>query len=335
MLRKILPLAVALLLAALPAMAEVYTGVTVAGETLTLTAASDGTIDEICVAEGEIAAEGQVAARFKTQKLFAAQDGTIAEIGAQAGESVSGEFLKLAPLSRYSVYCTVSKARAAAETMLVHSGETLYLRCTANGTHWAEGRVTQIDGAEYRVETTGGELYIGETVYLYRDADFSYASCVGIGTVVAADVEAYTAEGELAQLCVAEGEYVQRGELLCEIAPEGGATLAIPEESIVLSVDAAAGQTLSGGEALLTLAPLDSICIEIHVDEAAAATLRAGDRVEMTYVSDASEQSCGGTVSEISAVADADGYRVRIAPDEAPRALGLGVQVRVETDATF
>ena len=55
----------------------------------------------------------------------------------------------------------------------------------------------------------------------------------------------------------------------------------------------------------------------------------------MTYVSDASEQSCGGTVSEISAAADADGYRVRIAPDEAPRALGLGVQVCVETDAAF
>ena len=335
MLKKILPLVTALLLAAFPAMAEVYSGVTAASETLALSAPSDGVLGEICVSAGEIVSEGQLAARLETQKLFATQDGTVAEISAQTGETVSGELLKIAPLSRYSVYCTVSGARAAADTMLVHSGETLYLRCTVNGTHWAIGRVTQIDGAEYSVETTGGELYIGETVYLYRDADFNYASCVGIGTVVAADAQSYTAEGEVAQLCVAEGEYVQRGELLCEIAPEGGATLAIPEESIVLSVDAATGQTLSGSEALLTLAPLDGICIEIHVDEAAAATLRAGDRVEMTYVSDTSEQSCGGTVSEISAVADADGYRVRIAPDKAPRALGLGVQVRVETDATF
>ena len=332
MLKKILPLVTALLLAAFPAMAEVYSGVTAASETLALTAPSDGVLEEICVSAGEIVSEGQLAARLETQKLFATQDGTVAEISAQTGETVSGELLKIAPLSRYSVYCTVSGARAAADTMLIHSGETLYLRCTVNGTHWAIGRVTQIDGAEYRVETTGGELYIGETVYLYRDVDFNYASCVGIGTVVAADAQSYTAEGEVAQLCVAEGEYVQRGELLCEIAPEGGAALTISEDGVVLSVAAEAGQALAAGETLLTLAPIKNICVELYVDEAAAAALRTGDRVEMVYASDASEQPCGGTISGISTVADENGYRVRIAPDEAPRALGLSVQVRLELD---
>ena len=312
-----------MLLAALPGLAEVYSGVTVASETVTLTATAESTVDEVCVSAGETVDAGQTAVTLKTEKVFATQEGTIAEISADETE------IKLAPLSKYYVYCTVTEARAVPETMLVHSGETLYLKCTVNGTHWAEGRVTLIDGSEYRVETTGGELYIGETVYLYRSEDFDYSSCVGIGTVVSTDPETYEIDSEVINMCVSEGEYVQRGELLCETAPEGGAEITADTAGIVLSVSAGSGQKVQAGDVLMTIAPTDGIRVEISVEEGIAATLCAGDRVELVYASDSTEQVIGGTVTDVSAVADEDGYSVRIKPDEAPTALGLRADVRV------
>ena len=321
--KKILALSLTLLFTALPALAEVYSGVTVAGETIAVTAKAESTVDEVYVSSGEIVDEGQTVVTFKTQKIFATQEGTIAEISEDETE------ITLAPLSKYYVYCTVSEARAVPEAMLVHSGETLYLKCTTNGTHWAEGRVTQIDGSEYRVETTGGELYIGETVYLYRSADFDYTGCVGIGTVVSTDPETYEISGDVIRMCVTDGEYVQRGELLCETAPEGGAEITASASGIVLSVNAESGQRVQAGDVLMTIAPTDGIRVEIDVEESISATLQTGDRVEIVYVSDSDEQVIGGTITEISAVAGDDGYSVRIQPDEVPSALGLRADVRV------
>ncbi len=321
--KRILLLSLTLLLAALPALAEVYSGVTVASETIAVTARSESTIDEVCVSAGGIITDGGTAVTLRTQKVFATQEGTIAEI------SDDESSITLAPLSKYYVYCTVSEARAVPETMLVHSGETVYMKCTANGTHWAEGRVTLIDGEEYRVETTGGELYIGETVYLYRSADFDYDGCVGIGTVVSTDPETYDISGDVVRMCVTDGEYVQRGELLCEVAPEGGAEITSDADGIVLSVNVESGQQVRAGDVLMTVAPTDGICVQISVEESVAATLQAGDRVEIVYASDADEQVVGGTITEISAVADDDGYSVRIMPDEVPAALGLRADVRV------
>ena len=305
------------------ALAEVYEGRTIAAAEIPVEAACSGTLALLEAEAGETVSAGDVLAKIGTTKVFASQDGTIARIP-DDGETV----LELAPMERYRVYCTVEDARQTPEATLVHTGETLYVRCKKNGSHRAVGVVTEIDGSAYQLLTLGGELYVGEAVRLYRDAEFSSDQLVGVGTVVSNDVEAYSSEGEVIQMHVQAGEAVQRGELLYEYAADRKLESAAPADGIVTGVLAGPGDNVQENQALLTLAPLDSILVEICVDEAAAAQLQAGERVELGYADSIEETSSYGTIISISAIAEEDLYAVRIRPDELRAVIGMTVTVR-------
>ena len=317
--KKTLVLLLAALLPACGALAEVYTGQTVAAATLRVEAEDGEALLEAQVRPGAQVCAGDVLASLATTRVFAGQDGTAVRLRAAEGDRVDGAVLEIAPVSPYTVYCTVDGAYSSPETMLVHAGETLYARCTADGTHRAVGTVTRIDGDTYELCVTGGTLYIGETVYLYRDADFSSSQRTGIGTVVASETETYEAQGALLRLCVEEGAYVERGELLYEYAAEGRDALASPVDGVVLEAD-------EGG---FTLAPLSEICVEVQVDEAIAARLQPGDAVTLVYAADPAEQSVSGTILDISRTVEDGLCTVRIAPEAAPERIGLTVEVRL------
>ena len=205
----------------------------------------------------------------------------------------------------------------------------MYIKCTAKSTHCGVGLITQIDGDEYRVLAIGGELYVGETVYLYRDEDFSTKQRVGIGTVVANDTEIYDAEGTIVRLHVEEGEYVERGELLYEIA--GGETeILAPKSGIVVGMNVQQGDRIDEEQAILTLVPEGLLCIEIHVDEISVSQIAEGDMVEITYPFDPQEEIRTGIVSETSRIAGENGYSVKILPDSLEDLkLGMTVEVRI------
>ena len=202
--------ALALMLATLcpAALAEVYAGSTVPLNTLTLRAETGGVV-ETAIEAGVRVEAGDTLLQTKPDRTFATQDGTVSLVYAEAGDTADGAVLELMPVQRYTVHCTVDRAYQSAASTRVRSGETLYIRCTTDGTHRAMGTVAKIDGSEYRVYTLAGELYVGETVYLYRDADFTAAERVGIGTVVVSDTEVYEAEGTLSLLRVAPGDTVE------------------------------------------------------------------------------------------------------------------------------
>ena len=325
--KRFMCLLLALSLLAAPALAEVYEGTTAALSTVTVLADRGGAIESVPVRAGQRVEAGQALCLTRPEKAFASQDGTVSLIYAEQGEEVSGTVLELAPLERYTIYCTVDKAYQSVAATLVHSGETVYIRCTANGTHCAIGVVTQVDGEEYRVLTLGGELYVGETVYLYRDADFTAASRVGIGTVLVTDTEVYAAEGEITLLRVSEGDYVERGQLLYEI---GGGEIAAPVSGILTSLACQAGGEVSEGQAIAEIAPEDALCVEVQVDEAAAARLSPGDAVLLTFAGQEDEDASAGTVIDVSAIAQSELYTVRIRPEAgAPLALGQRVSVRL------
>ena len=306
------------LLATSGARAEVYSGQTVAASTLRVEVADGEALLNVRAQSGEQVCAGDVLADLATTRVFASQDGTAVRLRAEEGDRVSGAVLEIAPVSPYVIYCTVDGARSRPETMLVHAGETLYVRCTADGTHRAVGTVSQIDGAEYRLCVTGGELYIGETVYLYRDADFSSDQRVGVGTVISSETEVYESDGTLLRLCVEEGAQVERGELLYECVPGERAALASPVDGVVLEADATG----------FTLAPLAEICVEAQVDEAVAARLRAGDGVSLVYAADPQEATVSGTILQVFQAEDGC-CAVRIAPESAPERIGLSVEVRL------
>lgn len=323
--KRIASLLLAFSLLAAPALAEVYEGTTAALATVTVCADASGVVEAVPARAGQRVEAGQALCRTQPEKTFASQDGAVSLLYAAEGDEVSGTVLEIMPLERYTIYCTVDKAYRSAASTLVHSGETLYVKCTANGTHRAIGVVTQIDGEEYRVLTVGGELYVGETVYLYRDADFNAAQRVGIGTVVVTDTEVYEAEGEITRLRVSEGDYVERGQLLFET---GGGEITAPAGGILTSLSCQPGGAIEEGQIVAELVPEDAICVEVQVDETVAARLSPGDAALLTFAGEEDEEASAGAVIDVSAIAESEMYTVRIRTEDT-RALALGMRVEV------
>lgn len=329
MCKKLTILTLALLLMA-SALAEVYEGTTAALSSTAITAGVSGVVQAIGPAAGSHVDAGEALISLKPERVFAAQDGSISLVNAGEGDKIDGTLLELLPLERYRIYCTVSKAYQSAQSTLVHSGETVYIRCTSDGSHRAIGAVTEIDGAEYRVLTLGGELYLGETVYLYRDDSFSTRQRIGIGTVVSNDTQSYEASGTVTRLTVGEGDEVERGQLLCEI---NGGTVAAPVSGIVTAVSVATGDSVETDQVVAEIVPDGQVCVEIQVSESDASLFAGGQRVTLTQTYDADERSFGGTVIRSAWLAQDGLYTVRIQPDAGIQLpLGMSVTVRTQED---
>ena len=328
MLKKSLSLLAALALTVSPALAATYAGTTVASRTTALVSASGGVLESLSLLPGQAVEAGETVGSTRLEKVFAAWDGTVALCCADAGDSVDGTVLEISPTSRYTVYCTVDGAYSAPETELVHIGEQLCLRCTANGTHRAVGVVTSIDGSDYQVEVIGGELYVGETVNLYRDADFSAAQRVGVGTAVGAEPIDYTANGTLIELCVQEGENVERGELLFTWAQSEDTQIVSPTDGVIVRVLAAPGDLLQSGQSVAELVQPEDVRIQVQLNATDAARIRVGDAAIYIRADDPTETSRSAIVEGVSAIADGEGYVALLVPEEAGLPLGLRVDVR-------
>ena len=330
MLKKSLSLLAALALAASPALAEPYAGATVASRTTALVSASGGVLESLSLLPGQSVEAGETVGSTRAEKVFAAWDGTVALCHAEAGDSVDGTVLEISPTSRYTVYCTVDGAYGDPETQLVHTGEQLYLRCTANGTHKAVGIVTSIDGAEYQVEVIGGELYVGETVYLYRDADFSAAQRVGVGTAVVAEPIAYSTSGTLIELCVQEGEEVERGELLFTFAQSDGTQIVSPASGVIVRVLASPGDVLQASQSVAELVQPNDVRIQVQLSAADATRIQIGDAAAYIRADDPSETPRSAIVEGVSAIADGEGYVALLVPEDSDLPLGLSIEVRTD-----
>jgi len=329
MIKKTISTILALLMICVPAMAEVFTGTTVARNTMNITAQAGGIIDELYIQPGSVVKEGEVIARLRTTKVFATQNGTVARIHAEDGKEADGTVLEISPVSRYTIHCTSDSAYDSISSNLVHCGETLFMKCTTNGTHQGSGRVYSIDGSTYMVEATGGEFYIGETVYLYRDAEYAYKHLVGTGTVVSSATESYESEGRITAIHVSEGEYVEKGELLYEVIDGESAEIVAPEDGIITFCDADNGTAVEDGQSVANLVSYDEICISVQAEERQIGQISVGDSAALTYSFNADERLISGTVIEMFDVAQDGSYAIYISPDEIPLQLGLTVEIRM------
>lgn len=268
-------------------------------------------------------------AELGMQKLFADRDGSVARIQL----SGDGAVVELEPVEKYTVYCTVDGAYQSAASTLVHAGEEVYLRCTVNGTHRALGTITQMDGDEYRVEVTGGELYVGETVYLYRDADFTASQRVGVGTVVQSDVERYEVQSSCVELHVSEGESVQRGELLLSYTSGDSPQAVAPVSGVLAEALVTAGTRVEQGQTICTIAPDEALQAEVLVPEADIGSFAPGARVTLALATSAEESLLTGEVASVSCIAEDGMYAVRITPTDTAgvQQMRIGMSVFVRT----
>ena len=327
--KKIISAILALALIAAPALAEVFTGATVARSTTVIAADAGGIIDALYIQPGSAVQQGQVIARLRTTKVFATQNGTVARIHAKEGQETEDTVLEIQPVSRYTVHCTSDGAYDTIANHIVHCGENLYLYCTKNGTHQGRGRIYSIDGETYMVEATAGEFYVGETVYLYRDASYSKKQRVGIGTVVSSATEAYQSEGRITAIHVSEGEYVEKGELLYEVIDGEGTEILAPADGIITACNVEEGASVENGQAIAEYAAWSDILVAVQADESSIAGISAGDAASIIYASNADEQHVPGTVTAISHLAESESYTVYVQPETVFPSLGMHANVYI------
>ncbi|NLD60627.1 MAG: HlyD family efflux transporter periplasmic adaptor subunit [Clostridiales bacterium] len=336
-------LALALLTA--PASAEAkFEGTVVAGEAFAVWAEYGGRVSEVSAEAGDLVSVGEALMALETTKVFATRDGTVAKVFAEAGEDATeatedyGSAIAVAPVNKYTIYMTVDGAYDSATTKRIQMGETLYLKCTKNGTHRGVGIVTEVDNDEYTILCTGGSFSNGETIYAYRDSAYASRQRVGEGTVIATDVDLYAADGTVVKCHVADGDEVERGQLLMEVAggaptDEGwnGGRVGAETGGIVLCVLASAGDSVSQGQAVATLCRADGLEIAFAVPEAELSEVQEGARatVELPGTHEAYE----GTVERMlySAEEGEAAYMayVRLTAGAETLAIGRNVTVRV------
>lgn len=324
-LKTIKALCAAMLALALPcaAMAELsFEGKVVAGETVPVLAPFGGMVDKIALRVGDAIALGDDVASIATTKAYAAADGTISGVFAREGDDAAGiaerygALVYIEPTNRYVVSASTEKAYNSSATKYIHIGEKVYLSCTKDGSHTGTAIVTAVSDVDesgntpYKLEVTGGSFYMGETVGIFRSADYSAQTRIGRGTIQQNAAIAVKGAGSVLRMHVQEGDSVERGELLFETV-EGALdglyamdnTIVSGVTGIVASVDAAPGTAIEKGAKLISIYPEGSFQIEMQVSEMDLQDLHEGDGVEIEFDWNGGDfQRMRGTIDSISHV---------------------------------
>ena len=326
--------------------AEDFDGTVEAGETVSVTAPYGGTVKAINLREGALIAIGDEIASIGTTKVVATEDGTIRGVFASEGDSAEKTVLYLAPVSKYTISANIDKAYSSPDSKYVTIGETVYIKCAVDGSHQAVGIVTAVKGSDYTVQTTAGELYMEETVYLYRSSGYETSTRIGSGTVSRTDAIAVSGTGSILQLNVRDGDEVERGQTLFETVEDiidalvsTDSVIRSTVSGVIAEVKAQAGQKVGKGDVLLTVYPMESYQIKFSIPEDMLSAVRIGDSVTLYFNwNEDKSKAFAGTVTEISYVSDSaegsqssevtySGY-VAFTADETVR---LGMTVTVST----
>ena len=318
--KKTATLGALLLALALPLAAQaetVFAGEVTAGTTQVIAAPYGGLVEDVRVRVGDSVKIGDPIATVETRKTYASTDGTVSGVFAREGDI----------------------------------GESVFLKCTKDGSHQGRGVVTGLDEKEdnkFTVEVTGGEFYMGETVDIYRSGDYASASRIGRGTVGRTKTVAVNAEGSVLKMHVKAGDTVERGELLFETVTGTLDGLYAPDKQVVsdaagviATVDAGNGTSVEKDAKIATIYPNDAMQIKMVISEADLMDVTVGGKAEIEFNWDAdSGRRFEGTISSISYLSEkqSDGAAsqsaqyvayVDFTPDETVR-IGMTVIVYVE-----
>jgi multidrug resistance efflux pump len=294
-----------------------FDGTVVSKNAIAITAPFGGVVASVSVQEGDYVNVGDVLAEVETTKVYSPTDGTITGLFAQVGDSVAnvvtryGAAIYITPSNKFTIDADTSYAYATNENMYVHLGEVVYLR-SYNFQIYNEGTgiITAVEDDNYTVETTEGEFWMGETVSIYRGADYDTTSRIGRGDVTRTAEVTVGDSGSIVAMYVRDGDEVVRGQLLYETVTgeladlvADGSQIKSTVSGIVESIDITAGSNVSQGGLVATVCPKDRMQIMIEVNEYDLMDIAIGDPVSLTFTYDDMGLSTGtGTVQMISDV---------------------------------
>ena len=287
-------------------------GTVEAGVTVPVYAPIGGTVDTVSVEQGMRVSAGETLFSYRTEKTYASEDGTVAGVFAKAGDDAEkvtekyGADLYIEGTTIYSVSASISKAYNAAETTIVHTGETVYLVCRTDAKRFGTGVITAVDGSNYTVLVTEGNFIVGDSVTLFRDSAYTEKLRIGRGNIARVNPTAVTGTGAVVSVAVKDGDTVKRGDLLMETLSgtfEGyemtGTSVKAEEEGVIVSVAAEAGAAVNKGDIVIQMAPVSGMRVEAAVTADDRKALKAGDKVLIELEADESI-SYEGTVRYIA-----------------------------------
>jgi len=261
-----------------------FDGTVVSQNAIAVTAPFGGVIDSVSVQEGDYVNAGDVLAEVMTTKVYAPSSGVITGLFAQVGDSVAnvvnryGAALYITPSNKFTIAADTNYAYASSDNMYVHLGEVVYLRSyNFQIYNTGVGIITAVKDDTYTVETTEGEFWMGETVSIYRAADYDTTSRIGRGDVTRTAEVAVGDSGSIVAMHVQEGDTVTRGQLLYETVTgelqdlvADGSQIKSAVAGVVESVSVTAGSNISQGGLVAKVCPMDHMQIMIEVNELVA-----------------------------------------------------------------
>ena len=303
-----------------------------------ITAPCSGTLLSFDWNVGDTVAAGTQMFEMMTSAVTAPEECIVRYIFAEKGESADaasatyGGVVALEPVRLERIHATYYNAYNSEANKHLHVGQILYFK---SGNEKGKGMVIHTDESGYEVEILTGNFNVGRTLDLYRKSNYNAKYRAGTGKVYKRDDICIAASGLLADIPVAVGDTVQKGDTLFTLLSPDADIGTVPSVSaqadgVVISVPVAPGQQVWKGQLLARISRTDSLEIVADVDEVDLGSLKVGDKVPVTLDTDRS-RILTGTVTEISGLGitrqNAAYYSVHLTVDKQGLMLGQSASV--------
>ena len=303
-----------------------------------ITAPCSGTLLPFDWDPGDTVDAGSAMFEMMTTDICAPEDGTVRYLFAEQGDSADsvmatyGAILALEPSARQRMHCDYTDAADYEENKHLHIGDTLYFKSSKEkGT----GVVIAAAGDNYEVEILTGTFDADKKMDLYKDSGYGSHDKVGKGKVYLRDDVTVAASGRIAEILVAQGNEVKKGDVLLRVmAPDADfgakAVIPAPADGVVGMVAVNPGQQVWKGQLLCRVWQSGAMEVVAEVDEMDLGILKVGDEVPVTMDTDES-RILTGTVTEISALGTAKQnaayYTVHVSMNDTGLMLGQSASV--------
>ena len=261
---------------------------------------------------GERVLEGELLFSMDTIKVYAPVEGTVSAVFAETGDladDVTSQYGMLASMEKKNEFiaqCSTSGAYSDDDNKIIHMGERVYIEQSSDKDNVGEGRVIQVEGANYVVEITDGDFEDGDSIKVYRDEKMNSKSCIGSGKAQRSSYVPVHGAGRVLRCAVEEGYKVKKGQLLFEMAYQDAepklesAGILSPSDG-ALEVSCLSGQQVYKGMVLARVHDLAELNVVAQVDEMDLDLIAVGDSLNVSF-DRYPEETFSGMVTEIASI---------------------------------
>ena len=276
-----LMLAALLALAGVPALAEssetlILTATVEGLDPIVLSAPASGLLAPFSVRAGQLLSPGETVFTVEPQRVYAEIDAVMC----------------IEYADRYQIEASTRTGYNTAENRDLRVGTPVYLR-SANEKHFADGRITAVNGSQFTVQVLGGDLVYTEDVKIYREPDYNNKTLLARAELSIVQPYAISASGTLTDLAVRPGDEVHPGDYLFSYVPDvlspalrgeaNPTAVTAPQALIVTEVSVLPGASVQKDQALLSAIPAGTYRLKAQATEADVDRIAAGDEMTVSF----------------------------------------------------